>query len=173
MVNRFVKVNNELAEVADTDGLQLSVRTDAAFYSRCQREGWNLKEIDWVMKQLQANELPLERCRFLSDTLISAVETQKRTSDTPLYRHSLGKHYINLNSSKSPNYHFESGVTKIQRGDVDDLSDLELAACAHLKVKNVCDDLSLRSFDDERTMSMAKLLRSKKRQKTEISNEYM
>ncbi len=105
------------------------------------------------------------------DTLISAVETQKNVPDAPLYRCSLGKHYIKLNSSESPNYHFESDVTKFQRGDVDDLSHLELAACAQLKLKFLCDDLSIRSFDDERTMSMAELLRSKKDQKTEISNE--
>jgi len=175
MLKRFLDIRDELQQVSDTQGLKLSMPQNGAELRKTERLSKQLKEIDFVTQKLQERGAPLERCRLLLDTLLSAVATQKDVFEAPLYLCSLKDHYIKLESTESPDHVFESGVIKIQRGQADDMTDAERAACAHLKSgDSQGGSVTSQEPTDVTTMSMKDLFRSSlKRRRVGSKTEYM
>jgi hypothetical protein len=78
--------------------------------------------------------LTIEKGRFALDTLIRKVaNNNKENSNHILYRCRLGTKYIAPDADIVPDALFESGVVKLQRGKVSELTEAEKAAIIHLK----------------------------------------
>lgn len=85
MMNLFVAIREELQEVVDTDGLELSISRTSRFMTQCGTLARQLNEINVVTKRLQKRGSTLGGCRFLFDTLTETLLVQKGNTGSLLY----------------------------------------------------------------------------------------
>ena len=173
MIKRFNLIFDELEEVADTEGLVLPVERTYRFRETCLKLAKQLEQINTVTVALQKHSITLNESRFLIDTLIETIEKQKMLPGAPLYKCKLKYDHITLNSCHSPDSIFESGVIKIQNGDIDSLTPDEKSSCANLKVTNGRAISTTESQSNLESMDLANILKNRKRRKVEKNGMYM
>lgn len=115
----------------------------------------------------------MEECRYLLDTPMSTIAEQNDNPVVGLYRCELKDEYIKLHSVHSPSSIFESGVIKIQQGELDTLTVEEKAACAHLRtakpgINNIATDIN-----EEETLSMSNIINLRKPRRQESNSSYL
>ena len=96
--------------------------------------GKNAHEINVATKALQNKTATLSDSWYILDSLIEAVQAGKDNDESDLYGCILGTKYISLHSSISSNSRCESGVIKIQRNAVSEISEEEIKACSNLRI---------------------------------------
>ncbi len=94
----------------------------ARFQSKVLRYNKMLAEIDVVSESLQTRGITWAKCRDYLDVLSETVRQEKTKAGSALYGCKLGTHYISPTSEIVPNLLFESGLVKIQKGLVDQLT---------------------------------------------------
>ena len=77
--------------------------------------------------------------RTVLDYLINNCEKYKYDFDSPCYLNKLGNHWIKLDNNLFSDPNFESGVCKIQSGNEDRLTILEIEACKPLRKNEICE----------------------------------
>ncbi len=134
MVDRFIKIRDHLERMAETQGIYnvLNVPNSFVFRTRCLRIAKRLKEVDYITQELLKKGANLEQCRFALDALITSVTKFKNIANSSLYLCSLQNDYISLPSIYYPNSCFELGVEKIQRNQLDNLTENKNEACSKL-----------------------------------------
>jgi len=118
MIQRFNRIKGELEEIAETEGCDLPFDRSPEFHSNCLKIERQLKEINTILLALQEECLTLNNARFLLDTLVQEVKTQFSMRDALLLGCWLKDSHIKFHSKHSPDPLFESGVTKIQNGEL-------------------------------------------------------
>eukprot|EP00171_Calliarthron_tuberculosum_P005080 IDg5080t1 len=108
MLNRFIRIRDELLTVADLDGATVTIDRSNTFHARAQKSAKMLAEIDVVTKELQKNGATLAECRYAVDLLIESVHESQNDA--------------------------ASVLPGIQNGDEGSMSDLEKNACRGLRV---------------------------------------
>lgn len=110
IVQRFSLIPDELEQVADTEGPNLSIGRDTSFRENSIRLESYMKEIDFVTRSLKTHGLLLTEARFLCDSLFKTVKSQYSQPDAPLYLCKFKDVHSSKHSSHSPDSNFESGV---------------------------------------------------------------
>ncbi len=87
----------------------------------------------------------------------------KIDSESPFYQCKLGKHYIDPTRLLSKTPEFESGVTKIQRGEVSMMTEVEKKVCRKLQLVECDSSAALSSGPDSSRLSMTDRLKRKKK----------
>ena len=105
--------------------------------------------------------------------LISTIDRKKNIESSAFYKSGLSIHYFALNSERSPDFAFESGVVKLQHGQQDDLTDAERSASSILKVTQDVDREESKGQPDDEELSIAEILARSKRCRIEKNHFYM
>lgn len=159
--------------MADTEGLVLHISRSSRFGNQCQRLAVQLREINTVSEKLQKRHASLEECRFKLDTLVETVHAQNDVQVAPFYQCLLKDEYIKLQSKHSPDSMFESAVVKIQRDQLDLLTDEEKKACDNLIVDTCTESQNIGHDVDERHLSMLQIFERRKRRKIISTKVYI
>ena len=162
MLVRFNIIRESLIQVADLDGVRLKIDRSVLFANRALKYERMLNEINQVTIELQRYGITLAECRNALDILIECVNTEKNNIDSPLYGCRLSSDRIGVHASRVvTDPHFESGVVKIQRKQMHELSDLEKQACVRLQNGSVESEVNSTSL--ARLSMTERIARSKRR----------
>ena len=132
MLERYLKIGDELIEVSRCDDGVIVVVTTKSLKLKAKKHSSILSEIDMVTKSIQNKYYTLAKCREDIDILSSTVEEERNNPDSSLYQCLLGTKYISPNAPIVPHPKFEIGVTKIQREAETELVNSERRAVASL-----------------------------------------
>ena len=135
MMERFLRIRDELMEVSEDDRSNVDVNSTVAFRDKCFKYAAWLKHINNVTLFLQTRLLSLEKCRGVLDILIEDVNQYGLQRGSPLFGCTLGVKYISSDSDITSDPDFENGVVKIQRNIVHTMTPDEHEACKKLRVE--------------------------------------
>ena len=139
MLACFVRIRDQLIDVAETDGCELEVEESGLFVRRCKKYLLHKEQFDTVTKLLQTRLQPLNEARDLLEDIIKENEashkrrlaTRSVLKDCTFVPKRIRLQYEKLHKNAA----FESGVCKIQ--DVKELTLDEAAACESLLLVNM------------------------------------
>jgi len=168
MFNRFVDLRDDILKVADMDGATVTVERSERFNQRVKNFAQMLSEIDVITKELQKHGLSLAICRYAVDVLRDAVTEGRNDVNYVFYGCKLASKYIAPTSAIVHNASFESGVSKIQTGDIGSMNEEERRACEILEIEQ---DETFESVQNS-SLTMAQKLVSGKRRCIERDTKY-
>ena len=129
MLERFLRIRQELMSVADDEATTLTVDHGIVFFNRCKRYLSYMEQIDSVTKFLQNRVQPFEQARLAIENLIEKVAIDRNNCNNKFFRCTFRPGRIQLHEIDNdqhkrlhPNSDFEKGVLKIQRGETNDLT---------------------------------------------------
>ncbi len=114
-----------LLEASEQESADNPVEQSSLFLSKSKRYERMMKEINTATTLLQAPNMSLADCCDILDALIAAVGEEQGDASSALYRCKLGTKYIGVDSTIIENKHFENGVVKVQRNQLQILSNAE------------------------------------------------
>lgn len=132
MMERFLRIRDELIEVCDDDRSDLTMNRSLAFKQKVQRYCRHLQQINMVTEELQTRKLSLSHCQNALDLLVEDVQSGFSNPDSVFYRCFLKNQYISNDAEILQDRQFESGVCKIQDGRTAAMSRAEKIACQRL-----------------------------------------
>ena len=151
MLERFVRIREDLIRTAEKDGTDLEVEDGANFARICRKYLVYMEELDSTTKLLQTRLQPLYEARALLDDIIEETESsnQQRIRSNSAFRNcTFVPKRIKLNHTRlHTNANFESGVCKIQ--EKKELTLDEAAACENLLLANMVVDNDDNDASDE------------------------
>lgn len=159
MVLRYNKIRDALIEIEKNECTDLKMDKQLSFKHNALKIGSQLQGIDEFTKELQKEHITLSDARLILDELIRNVECGKFKSESKFYTCQLGREYISTKSSIVSHHLFESGVVKIQRRQISQMSDDEKHACSKLCSSSAEDIAGI----EEDELSLSERLSQKKR----------
>lgn len=167
MLERFLRIRDELIEVSQDDRSHLIVNRSQAFKNKVLRYCQQLIQIDLTTKELQTRNIWLSHCQNALDLHCDDVRDGFHYSNSPFFLCVLKNRYITNDAKILYDLLFESGVWKIQDNRVAGITNSGKIACQTLllPVENSDDDLVVISDNFLTTksactvVSVAKLLR--------------
>ncbi len=127
------EIRDELLQVADTEGATVPIDRGIAFKRNAENFCKTLRGINSVTPLLQIGNATLADCRMCVDSLLQDVGQYRMDAQSYLYGCLLGKKCLAIDVTIAPDIQFESGVVKIQRGNVTGMTDAEKSASEKLR----------------------------------------
>ena len=133
MPNQYYRIKDKLREVAEDQCSSLTTDNSVNFNNRVTKWKKHFHHINKTTLYLQTRKLILDDCVDALDILRKYVADGKYDPASDLYQYNLKDKYI-CNESDIVNCKvFESGVYKIQRKLVDEMTDEKKEACSKLE----------------------------------------
>lgn len=114
MLERFLKMREELIEISQDEKCNLKVNGNQAFKNKVVRYCKQLLQINMTNKELQTQKISLSNCPYALDLLVEDVCTGFKDSDSPFFLCFLKKRNISDDAEILHYPIFESRVCKIQ-----------------------------------------------------------
>ncbi|GFH57053.1 predicted protein [Chaetoceros tenuissimus] len=129
----------------DHGEFDLKGTTSPEFIVKVEKYLLQMVEMDIVMKVVQTRAMTYEETRDYFDELISTIEDGKEDETSKFYGCTFEAKRIKTSfTALYPNADFENGVLKIQRGQIEQMTEAEKAVCDHLRL-----DFCIGNDDDE------------------------
>lgn len=173
MLTRYNRIRDALIRVADSSESSLNMNRSSVFKSKALIYAKQFSEINVVTVELQKQGLSLSDARYILDDLNDAIRSGRDDISSPLYQCSLGTAYTSPSAPIVHSPHFESGVIKIQRQRISEMTEDEKEACKMLR--SVSSEISPSQFDNETNvqLSMAQRIALGKRKRMEKTESYL
>lgn len=134
MLQRFLRIRDELIQVSDEDRSDVAINHIEAFKNKVTRYCKQLEQIGITTKYLQTRKLPPSHCQNSLDLLIAEIQEGLNHSESPFYHCLLKKRYISTDAIVMYNRAFERGVFKIQEGRTAIMTREKKMACERLLI---------------------------------------
>lgn len=129
MLQRFLRIRDELIEVSDEDRSDLAINSSEASKDNARRYCKQLKQIDIKTKYLQTRKLSLSNSQNSLYFLIAEIQEGFNHSKSPFYHCFLKKRYICTDARIPDTRAFERDVCKIKDGKSAIMTEEEKMAC--------------------------------------------
>lgn len=169
MLKRYNHIRDDLLKVVDTEGATVTMDVSSGFSRQTKRFADMLAEINTVTLELQKYGASLSDCRYAVDTLSEVVTSGRNDEHSLFYGCKLGNSYIQEKSHIATDDTFETGVVKVQRGDISAMTPEEKEACSRLKLSAS----NSREESCRTNLTMADRIAAKKRHRENNKEEYM
>lgn len=146
----------------------LTINRTVAFKNQANKYENMFEPINTATVLLQTKGKTLADCRDVLDALTDAVESGRRSPQSPLYQCNLKEKWISINARISPDPKFESGVCKIQRGETSRLTDAEKLACSKLLLHEEPAEIPVANNQ----MSLSDMIQERKKRRIEKAPRY-
>eukprot|EP00171_Calliarthron_tuberculosum_P001491 IDg1491t1 len=175
MIKRFNEIRDSIIEVANTEGATVAVERSPIFYRKSKRYEKQLQVIDQCTLELQKRGSTVSDCRFSLDVLMQSIDSYKQDASSPLYNCRLERHYIDVYSLRTTDVDFENGVTRIQRGEADQMTDSEREACKTLLQPSAASATheDCTTSPEGQELSIASMVRERKRRRLLQREKYV
>ena len=132
MMGKYNRMRPDLMKAHDDDDTNFPMNKTAAFKRKAEKLTGCFTDINVVAATLQTRMYPLKSTRADLDALLAESENGHTQENNCWYERKLSGTYIKPGSHKLPDPHFVSGVIKIQKNDILQLTQDEKDACATL-----------------------------------------
>ncbi|CAJ1933491.1 unnamed protein product [Cylindrotheca closterium] len=135
MMDNFLRMRNPMILALTDKDTDFPMDQSEDFEAKARNIRKMLFNINEVTKLLQTSKQPLHWSRRYLDSLINQANSLREEPQSEWYGNQFGGDYIGPNSMKIPteSKHFISGVIKIQRGHVTEMTEAEKSACKKMK----------------------------------------
>ena len=133
MMEKYLRIRQQLITAAVDDDTNLDVDTSAAFKRKAEKILAVFQDINMVALSLQTRSYTLASCRRDLDELLTECSEGHTNQDSNWYQRKLPGTYILRNSAKLPDPHFVSGIIKIQNNQLLHLTPEEKTACERVR----------------------------------------
>ncbi|CAJ1962544.1 unnamed protein product, partial [Cylindrotheca closterium] len=135
MMDNFLRMRNPMILALTNKDTDFPMDQSEDFEAKARNIRKMLFNINEVTKLLQTSKQPLNWSRRYLDSLINQANSLREEPQSEWYGNQFGEDYIGPHSMKIPteSKHFISGVIKIQRGHVTEMTEAEKSACKKMK----------------------------------------
>ena len=137
MIQRFIRIRQNLIDVSVNEDADITLSDGQQFLCKAEKFQRIMGELNIVTKMMQESCISLSKCRRLLDITTRLNLEQNDTPGAKFYQSTFVPKRILPDGPLSPNADFESGVVKIQRKKIDDMTDAEKVAVESLLVAEV------------------------------------
>ena len=173
MLQRFIRIRQDLIDVSVHENADIEISDSRQFLRKAEKFQRIMAELNIVTKIMQERCISLSKCRRLLDVTTRLNLEQYDIPGAQFYQSTFVPKRILPDGPLSPNADFESGVVKIQRKKIDDMTDVEKVAVESLLVAEV-EEAALanaRGSDNDGGI-LGNIMNDEEEERSDVSSKY-
>lgn len=173
MICRFNRIRTELLATADSENASVRINASNSFKLEALRYEKMLQFFDIATLELQKRGATLYECRVVIDALVESIDANSEIAHSAMFDCRFTPKRVLLKGIHSPNSHFESGVAKIQSGEVGLMTQQEKSACKNLELSSSENIPSENESECDTEHQLSRAIKNKKRKVVGGTKKYI